>query len=226
MAALVLQARLAKAETATDGGAVAAAPAPAPAGEPAAAAGAPCAPHPRPRLKLGYRTFSIGNLDLTALPLGGLELDLYPISTGWLRGGITAAAGKGQGRMAGQDVSLRYGLLGVAAGVQYPARVTPFAEGTLSGGVLAGSTDGALAIPGTSTTLSGGSGATWIYGRGVDVGVELYTIGRIYLSGSVGWLRTTWRGLDVTAVAQAPAAGLRYKDLTADSLTFKLGAGF
>src|SRR5262245_43966795 len=118
-------------------------PAPAPAPEPPA----PATPHPTPGLKLAYRTFSIANLDLTPLPLAGLELDLYPISGRWLRGGFMAAAGKGRARMVGEDVGLRYGLLGVAAGLQYPARLTPFVEGTLSGGVLAGTVDSALNIP-------------------------------------------------------------------------------
>jgi hypothetical protein len=181
--------------------------------------------HPSPRLKLAERTFSIGNVDSTPLPVGGLELDLYPLSARWLRGGITAAAGKGQGEMSGSDVSLHYGLLGVSGGVQYPARVTPFVEGNLSGGLLEGSLDSALAVPGTSLSISGGSAVTWIYGRGVDVGAELYTVGRLYVSGAIGWVRTTWHGPDLAAMAEAPAAGFVFRDYTADSVTFKLGLG-
>jgi hypothetical protein len=190
-----------------------------------AAAAAPLDDHPSPRLKLAERTFSIGNVDSTPLPVGGLELDLYPLSARWLRGGITAAAGKGQGQMSGSDVSLRYGLLGVAGGLQYPARITPFIEGNLAGGLLEGSLDSAIAIPGTSLSISGGSAVTWIYGRGVDVGAELYTVGRLYVSGAIGWLRTTWHGPDVAAMAEAPAAGFVFRDYTADSVTFKLGLG-
>jgi hypothetical protein len=189
------------------------------------AAAAPLDDHPSPRLKLAERTFSIGNVGSTPLPVGGLELDFYPLSAAWLRGGITAAAGKGQGEMSGSDVSLHYGLLGVAGGLQYPARITPFVEGNLSGGLLEGSLDSAIAIPGTSLSISGGSAVTWIYGRGVDVGAELYTVGRLYVSGAIGWLRTTWRGPDVAAMAEAPAAGFVFRDYTADSVTVKLGLG-
>ena len=183
-------------------------------------------PHANPRLKLCYRSFAVSNLDRTPLALAGLELDYYPLSTRWVRGGFTLAGGRGQGVISAQDVSMRYGLVGIAAGIQYPARITPFIEGQLSGGILSGATNGAIAVPGTGVAISGASAATWIYGRGIDVGAELYTIGRIYVSGSIGWLRTTWRGVDTVAMAQAPTAGVRFKDMTGDSLTFKLGLGF
>jgi hypothetical protein len=193
----------------------------------AAAAPAPVGPWlARPRLALSYRRFAISNLDRSPVPLEGLELDLYPISTAWLRAGLEVEAGRGQAAASGSDVDLRYGLGGVTLGLQYPGRLTPFVEGRLTGGVLAGTFDGALPVPGASVSAGGTSAATWIYGRGVDVGVELYTIGRLYLTGTVGWLRTTWRGVDTAALAADPSGGYRFKDLTGDSFTFKLGVGF
>jgi hypothetical protein len=193
----------------------------------AAASPAPAGPWAaRPRLALSYRRFAISNLDHSAVPLEGLELDLYPISTGWLRAGFEVEAGRGQAAASGSDVDLRYGMGGVTLGLQYPGRLTPFVEGRLTGGVLAGTLDGALPMSGGSVSAGGTSAATWIYGRGVDVGVELYTIGRLYLTGAVGWLRTTWRGVDTAALAADPTGGYQLKDLTDDSFTFKLGVGF
>jgi hypothetical protein len=186
---------------------------------------APAPPRPKPRVELGYRSFAIANLDATRVPLGALELDLYPLSTRWLRGGFSAAAGKGHGAMDGQDVSLRYGLLGVTAGLQYPARITPFVQGGAAAGILAGAADGAITVPGTSVSIAGASAATLMWDRGVDVGADLYTVGRLFLSVSVGWLRTSWRGPDLAAMAAAPAAGLRLKDVQTDSMSVKVGVG-
>ena len=183
------------------------------------------APHANPRLKLSYRQFSISNLDASDVPLSGVELDVYPLSTRWVRAGLELEAGSGQATLSGQSVSARYGLMGVTGGFQYPARVTPFVEGRLVGGVLGGTLDGPIAVPGTSVTLSGSSAATWIYGRGIDVGADLFVIGRAYVSASMGWLRTTWGGVNYAATMQDPSGGIRFKDLTADSFTLKVGLG-
>lgn len=97
---------------------------------------------PNPRLKLSNRGFSIANLDYKPVPLSGLELDLFLLSTRWLRGGLTVDGGRGQGTFAGNHVSLRYGMAGFAGGFQYPAPVTPFVEGHLAAGVLTGEAEG------------------------------------------------------------------------------------
>src|SRR5439155_1757035 len=82
--------------------------------------------------------------------------------------------------------SVRYGLVGVTAGVQYPARVTPFLEGRFVGGVLEGQLDGALTVG--ETTYRGNSATTWIYGGGLETGVEVYLLRRLYLSAALGWM--------------------------------------
>ena len=181
--------------------------------------------HANPRLKLSYRRFAISNLDLTEVPLQGLQLDGYPLSMRWVRGGIEIEAGMGRAALNGGAVNVRYGMLGATAGFQYPARITPFAEGRLVGGVLGGTQDGVITIPGTAVAVRGTSAATWITGRGLDFGAEFFASERAYVSASIGWLRTTWGGVDYPAMVRDPSAGVRYKDLSKDSFTFKLGLG-
>jgi hypothetical protein len=181
---------------------------------------------PAPRLDLSLTSFSIGNGAASTVPLQGLELDLYAITSSWLRGGFTLAGGRGNGTISGADVGLHYGMLGVAAALQFPIRLAPFIQANLAGGVLAGNLDGALAIPGTSLSISGGTAATWIYTRGADVGVHLYALGSLHLTASVGWVRATWHAPDTAATVAAHSASLRFKDVTNDSVITKIGLGF
>jgi hypothetical protein len=190
-----------------------------------AATSPPGVEHPNPRLKLSYRRFAVSNLDSTEVPLQGLQLDVYPLSRRWVRGGFEIEGGKGRAALNGGSADVRYGMLGVTAGFQYPARVTPFVEGRLVGGVMAGSQDGVVTVPGTSVSISGTSAATWITGRGLDFGAELFTLGRAYFSASIGWLRTTWGGVDYAAMMRDPSGGLRLKNLSNDSFTLKVGVG-
>ena len=179
--------------------------------------------HANPRLKVGLRTLAIRNVDGTSAPLSALELDSYPLSRRWVRGGIRVLGGMGQATMAGNDVDLTYAMVGAAGGVQYPARVTPFVEGNLAGGALWGSTDRPLQLPGVSQGISTAGAVTWVRGYGIDVGTEVYTVGRAFVSTAFGWLHTTWSGPDLGATASAGA--LRLTDLTTDTLTLKLALG-
>jgi hypothetical protein len=181
---------------------------------------------PTPLLKLSYERRSAGNVDGSALPLEALHLDLFAISRPWLRLGVETEAGRGTATMSGATASVRYGLLGLNAGLQIPGRITPFVEGHLSGGVLEGSLDGTLTIPGTNVSVSGVSAATWMYARGVEAGLELYALGPFCVFGSLGWTRTTWGSADYEAMVANLAAGLKFKDVTHDSLIMKLGVGF
>jgi hypothetical protein len=183
----------------------------------------PASAHPCPRLKLAFGGFSIDNLDASPVRLTGLQLVVYPLSERWIRGGIAFEGGAGHAATNGNSISARYGLLGLSAGMQYPARVTPFVEGHLSGGILSGRVDGAVTVG--ETTLNGASGTTWLYGRGVSVGAEAYVSGRMYVSGSLGWMRATWGAPDVTAGLQNPQAPARLVDVTSDSLLWRVGLG-
>lgn len=46
-----------------------------------------------------------------------------------------------------------------------------------------------------------------MYVRGLDFGAEIYAVGRLYVSVSIGWQRSTWHGLDVPTVATSSLAG-------------------
>jgi hypothetical protein len=184
-------------------------------------AATPAPRHANPRLKLSYRRFSIASLDGSPLWLDGAQLDMYALSRRWVRIGLELEGGAGHADLAGNGVSVGYGLGGVTLGLQYPARVTPFIEGRAIGGALGGRFDRAIGIPGTSVTIDSVSALTWIYGGGVETGIELYTFGRAYLSASIGWVRTTWRGIAFPVTLE----GVRAKDIESDSFTFKLGFG-
>src|SRR5215470_11123282 len=170
------------------------------------------AEHATPRLKASYRTFTIAGLDETPVRLQGVQLDAYAVSERWLRVGFELEGGTGSAGWALASATLGYGLVGLTVGVQYPARVTPFVEGRFFAGVLAGVLDG-----------TDEAAATWLYGGGVEAGVEVYLHGRTYLSAAVGWMRSSWRGVDVN---MSTAGNLVYTDLVADSFTVKVGIGF
>jgi len=178
---------------------------------------------PTPRLKLSYARFSIGNPDGSAIPLNALHLDAYPISQRWLRGGLEIEAGRGDGTYMGDRAALADYLLGVNAGVQLPGRVTPFVEGRLTGGALTGHTEGPINVAGVTVTQA--SATTYLYGWGVDGGAELYVLGRGYLSLSLGWLHTTWRGATDSAPPGASVPNIVLTDVTHDSFIFKAGVG-
>jgi hypothetical protein len=176
--------------------------------------------HPTPKLKLSYVRFSTGGPTGGSVPLEALRLDMYALSWRWFRVGVDAEAGRGQASFLGVATSLKYGLLGISAGLQFPGRVTPFLEGRLAGGVLAGTAEGTLTIPGTTIGVTGASAATWMYAGELDAGVEFYVLGRSYLSTSLGLIRSTWRSAD-----EAPSGGIAFKDLSQSSLLLKIGLG-
>jgi hypothetical protein len=184
------------------------------------APGAPREEHPTPKLKLSYVRFSAAAPMGGAVPLEALRLDMYSLSWRWFRGGVDAEAGRGQASVLGAATSLKYGLLGLSAGVQLPGRITPFFEGRLAGGVLAGTAEGAITVPGTTIGVTGASAATWIYASELDAGAEIYVLGRAYLSTSLGLIRTTWHSADAEA-----GGGVAFKDVTRNSLLLKVGLG-
>ena len=186
----------------------------------------PAKVHPNPRLKLAYRRFAIANLDGSSLWLDGAQLDGYPLSRRYIRAGIELEGGAAKVAVEGQKGTFGYGLLGLSAGFQYPARVTPFVEGRFAGGVLGGRLESqtATALP-PGVTLPTTPAATWIYLGGIEAGVELYAVSRVYVSAAIGWTRSTWHGLDYAAMKQNPIGGVKFKDLTGDSVALKIGFG-
>lgn len=183
--------------------------------------------HANPRLKLSYRHFNIANLDgATAAPLQGGQLDAYVVSRRWFRLGLEAEGGAGDATYSGQTAHLWYGMGGLSLGFQYPARVTPFVEGRFAAGALGGKMSGSIPVGyGASVNLNNTEVATFLYVGGVDVGVEVYTFGRFYLSAAIGWAHPVYQGPDFAAMQANPSAGMQFKSMAADTFTFKLGIG-
>jgi len=184
--------------------------------------GPPSAPHAR--LKLSLEGFSIRTTWGMPVGLTGLHLEGYPLSRRWVRAGLGLTGGLGNATLDGASATAVYGLLGVSAGVQYPARVTPFVEGHAAGGFMTAKLDRPLTVG--AITVRDASGTTWLVVRGLDAGAELYVFKRAYLSFSLGWIRSTWASPDYNPYA-APAANqnLRITTVTADSLLWKVGLG-
>jgi hypothetical protein len=183
------------------------------------------ADRPLPRLKLSFVRFNAGHPAGGTIALQSLHLDMYAFNWRWLRIGVDAEGGLGHTTLAGAGTNLRYGLLGVSAGLQIPGRITPFIEARVAGGIMAGTVEDPVTIPGTNVDITGVSAATWMWARGVDIGAEIYTFGRAYVSVGVGWIRTTWRSADFSN-STGGATGLSFKDVTHDSFMFKIGVGF
>jgi hypothetical protein len=164
------------------------------------------APHPVPRFKLAYRNLVTAGLEGGDLMFHGAELDFYPASH-YFRFGLEAEVA-----FAPSKYDAWYVTTGVAAGVQYPARVTPFIEGRFVAGVLGGSAAGQTAV-------------SYIYTGGLETGIEVYYARRFYVTGAIGWAHPTYAGVDVAWVRAHPGLDPARKEFSTDSLTFKLGVG-
>jgi hypothetical protein len=140
-----------------------------------------------------------------------------------VRLGFELGGGAASTTFLNQSATVGYGLFGLTGGIQYPWRVTPFLDGRAVGGVLALALDGGAAST-AATVLGGTSAVTWIYGGGLESGIELYVVNRFYLSAAVGWMRTTWHGVDYAATLAARR--MEFKDIVGDSVTVKAGLGF
>jgi len=184
--------------------------------------------HPVPRLKVSVERFAVGTPAATRVPLTGLHAEVYPVSRPWVRGGIGLAGGAGSGSYGGASASVQYGLLGGSLGAQLPGRVTPFIEGHLRGGFMGATLDRPITVG--TVRIENASGTTWMYTRGLDAGAEFYLLGRLYLSGALGWTRATWGSPDTRSLGSGEASttsqgDLRFVDVTSDSLMWKVGVG-
>ncbi len=183
----------------------------------------PAKGHPNARLKLSLEGFSIATTLGMTVWLTGLHLEAYPLSRPWLRGGVGLTGGAGHAKLDDAHASLVYGLLGVSVGAQYPARITPFVEGHLSGGFMTATLDRATVINGVA--IDSASGTTWLVTRGLDAGAEIYTFGRAYVSTAIGWMRTTWASPAYDTSMPNSSGSFRIVSVTGDSLLWKIGVG-
>jgi hypothetical protein len=179
--------------------------------------------HPVPRLKVSLEGFSVDTPLGTSVPLSGAHAEMYPLSRRWIRAGVGLAGGNGHGAVSGGSATVEYGLLGASVGAQYPGRVTPFVEGHLAGGFMSASIDHPISFNGVR--VDNASGTTWLFARGLDAGVEVYALGRAYVSGSIGWMRATWGSPDTRAIVAGTSTEIHFVDVTSDSLLWKLGIG-
>ena len=179
--------------------------------------------HPVPRLKISLERFSVATPFGTSLPLTGAHAEMYPVSRRWLRGGVGLGGGNGRGAVPGGSATVQYGLLGASLGTQYPGRLTPFVEGHVEGGFMSASIDHPITLNGVR--IDSASGTTWLFSRGLDAGVEVYALGRAYISGSMGWTRATWGSPDTRALVAGATTELHFVDVTSDSLMWKVGLG-
>ena len=163
--------------------------------------------HPVPRFKLAYRYLQTAGLQNDTIGFHAVELDYYP-SSGWLRFGLETELG-----FAGGAYGAWYLTAGAALGLQWPWRVTPFLEGRFTAGLIGAS-------------FMGQSAVSYIYLGGLETGIELYVIGRSYLTASVGWAHPVFSAIDVDFVRAHPTLDPQRKDFSADSFTFKVGFGF
>jgi hypothetical protein len=185
----------------------------------------PISARPTPRLKLSYQHLSTGNIDGSSVPLEALHLDLYPLSWRYVRAGVEVEAGRGHAKLADAGASVKYGLIGVNAGVQFPARITPFVEGRAAAGALGATLDGTVTIPGSTETVSNVSAVTWMYATGIDAGAEIYVVGPAYVSLGIGWVRTTWGAARYNATVASAGGSLKFENVSHDSLLLKAGLG-
>jgi hypothetical protein len=156
----------------------------------------------RPRLKLAYRRFSLGALGASssssssssaaaasssgsaaapsavtgaAESFESLSLDFYPIS-GYLRAGTSTQFGWQSGQF---DRSGDYFLAqSLTSGIQFPGRITPFAEVLAGAGYMRRAQVDAGSLPGAYFQV------------GLEAGIELYMAGRAYTSIAVGYMHT------------------------------------
>ena len=174
----------------------------------------PAPPHRTPSLKLSYRYFQMPNLDRKSdLAFHAGQLDLYPISMRWFRLAIEGELGSASGTVGTSNISAWYLVTGLSAGFQYPARVTPFLDGRFVAGFIGGDIAGKTAIS-----------YTWM--AGIEAGVEVYVVNRFYLSTALGWVHPLYHGVDLEFAKAHPTMDPMYQDISTDTFTLKIGAGF
>jgi hypothetical protein len=159
--------------------------------------------HDVPRFKLAYRYLDLAALQGGRQHFDAVGLSVYPLST-LLRLGID-----GEFAWGGGPYQMWLATVGLAAGVQYPARVTPFLDGRFVAGVIGG-------------TIMSTAAVSWLYAGGLETGVEIYYARRYYLTLAVGWMHPVYGGIDVNSIKSGSPVMHSFAN---DTVTFKVGLG-
>jgi hypothetical protein len=152
-----------------------------------------------PRLKVGYRTFSVAEMGDRSARYHCFDAHYYIFS------GLFRAATGFEGSYEDTPRSSFILALNLAAGVQYPSRITPFLDFIFGAGAYRRDI--------VETDLVG-----FTYQFGIEAGTEVFIAGGVFVSAALGWRRQTFRygGNDQVETV------LVYFD----SLTVKVGLGF
>jgi hypothetical protein len=162
--------------------------------------------HPVPRFKLSYRYMTLAGLDPgTTVAFHAPALEYYPLSN-LFRLGLATEVG-----LSGDSYGTFYVGESASLGIQWPARVTPFVDGRFLAAII-------------GATVMGHSGVSYLYGGGLDTGVEVYFVKRYYFSAAIGWMHPTYAGGDLAALKRDPTR-IVLRDFTNDTFTLKIGLG-
>ena len=178
-----------------------------------------------PSVKFAFRQFNAFNLDAfaggtnpdgspvkpTYLTFNTFEFTAYPVSMRYFRVGAEAQLGLGSGQTNSPYTGYFF-TTGLDVGFQYPWRVTPFFDARFAGGLLFGEVVGQAAL-------------SYIYMYGLDVGVELYVVDRLFVTVSIGWVHPYYEGVDLKWQANHPNSDPKLLPFENDSFTFKIGVG-
>ncbi len=166
--------------------------------------------HVAPAIEASYRFLQIADPYGGSLPFHLVELDGFPISR-IFRLGVSLVGG------AAPRYDAWMFMVGLSAGVQYPARVTPFLDLRISAGVL-------------GAEIIDRKVVSYAYMPSLEGGISVYIASRFHLTAAVGWAHPVYGGVDAKLVEQQIAAGIkpRYevKPFALDTVTVRIGLGF
>jgi hypothetical protein len=174
--------------------------------------------HLAPAFEVGYRFLQIADPFGGALPFHHVEIDAYPVS-GIFRLGLSLGGG------AASRYEAWMCLVGLSAGLQYPARVTPFLDFRFVVGVV-----------GATLTFANSSGSvekpvvSYAYVPALEGGISVYLASRFHLTVALGWAHPVYGGVDANAVQQQYEMGIKptydIKPFGFDTATVRVGLGF
>ncbi len=165
---------------------------------------------PTARVDVAYRFLQIADPYGGSLPFHLVEVTGFPVS-GIFRLGLSLTAG------GGSRYTSWMADLGVSAGLQYPARVTPYLDLRFSAGVI-------------GAEIVGRKVVSYTYRPTLEGGLEVFVAGRLHLTAAVGWSHPVYGGVDANAIEQAiqmhQNPSYTIEPFAFDTVTARVGLGF